>query len=77
MVYKLDSVKLFVLNYKSTCLNTTTNIVVNGLTVNMLKDGLSRVQAFYKNMVDYQTMLIMVPEKFPSLLSRKIWLQLV
>ena len=33
---------------KSVSSNTTAKIVVNGLTVNMLKDGLSRVQAFYK-----------------------------
>ena len=31
-----------------TASSNATTIVVNGLTVNMLKDGLSRVQAFYK-----------------------------
>jgi hypothetical protein len=41
--------------------NTTNIVVVNGLTVTMLKDGLSRVQAFYKkygrlpNYVSYGT----------------------
>ena len=47
---------------KTASLNTTTNcVVVNGLTVTMLKEGLSRVQAFYKkygrlpNYVNYGT----------------------
>jgi hypothetical protein len=45
---------------QTTSSNNTT-VVVNGLTVNMLKDGLSRVQAFYKkygrlpNYVNYGT----------------------
>ena len=33
---------------KSVSTNTTQTVVVNGLTVTMLKDGISRVQAFYK-----------------------------
>jgi hypothetical protein len=51
---------------KSVSSNTTAKIVVNGLTVNMLKDGLSRVQAFYKkngrlpNYVSYGTRQISI-----------------
>ena len=46
---------------KAASSNSTAIVVVNGLTVNMLKDGLSRVQAFYKkngrlpNYVNYGT----------------------
>ena len=46
---------------KAASSNTTDKIVVNGLTLSMLKDGISRVQAFYKkygrlpNYVNYGT----------------------
>jgi hypothetical protein len=58
-----DNVSSSIINktVKTTSSNTTAIVVVNGLTVNMLKDGLSRVQAFYKkygrlpNYVNYGT----------------------
>jgi transglutaminase-like putative cysteine protease len=66
---------------KSVGTNTTKIVVINGLTVPMLKDGLSRVQVFYKkygrlpNYVNYGTRKISISTFGKNLVTAGLTLQ--